>query len=85
MAAMVKKRRWCGCFKASWVDSSQREVEDVEALLVVVSDRRGMDHSGGAMARWRRYCGVFPFVLFTERGVRWEEEEEDGGAREEMV
>jgi hypothetical protein len=29
--------------------------------------------------------GFLPFVLLTERGVRWEEEEEDGGTREEMV
>jgi hypothetical protein len=28
--------------------------------------------------------GFSPFVLFTQRGVRWEEEEEDGGARVEM-
>jgi hypothetical protein len=36
----------------------QHEVENVEALLVVVSDRRGMNQSGGAMAGQWRCCGV---------------------------
>jgi hypothetical protein len=33
------------------VDSFKGKIEDVEALLVVVSDRRGEDQSGGAMER----------------------------------
>jgi hypothetical protein len=79
MAAMVKKRRWCGSFKASWVDSLQREVEDVEALLVVVSDCREMDQSAGAMARLSRRFYVA--VCFVERKQRMKKREGEMGRR----
>jgi hypothetical protein len=57
------------------------DVEDDEAVLWVVSEWRGEPWSGGAMVGGGGTVEFFPFVLFTERRVRWEKEEEDGGAR----
>jgi hypothetical protein len=81
-----KKRRDWRRLGASELDSSGVENKDIKAHLPVPSERWGVVFGGRAMVRTLVAVGGFLFfVLFTERGVRWEEEEEDGGAREEMV
>jgi hypothetical protein len=55
---------------------------DDEAHLLVASARRGEVCNGAAMARWRRYCGVFLLRLVAGKGEKGWEKKGSGGARE---
>jgi hypothetical protein len=66
----------------SRLDSLEEEKEDFVAHLTVPSERRGEVCSGGAMARWRRYCGVFLLRLVTRKGEKGWGKKGSGGARE---
>ena len=59
-AARGRNRRLCGRLERFRFDSSHEDGEDDEAHPLVPSERRGMVCRGGAMARWRRCCGVSP-------------------------
>jgi hypothetical protein len=77
-----RNRRPCRRFGVRRINSFGVDDNDDEAHLLVASAWRGEVCSGAAMARWRRYCGVFLLRLVTGKGEKGWGKKGSGGARE---